>query len=532
MTEKSMTEKGLTQKRITVINADPPPTRNLRVAAYCRISTLIDNQMTSIDNQEEHYTYLIQNHAGWDLAGIYIEEGVTGTRKEIRPELIRLFADCRAGKIDIILTKSISRFARNLTDCLEMVRSLSSLGVRLIFEKENIDTFRMGNEFILTILSSLAEEESHSISENEKWAIIRSFKAGTYHQSKAPYGFKWSGGSNGLMIPDEADAAVVNWIFDEVLKGSGTSKIAKDLNEAGLLSPQGRDWSSRTVIAILRNPAAIGDLLHNKTYKDKNYRTHNNFGEKPMYYYDEHHAAIVEKWKYDAANAALIQRGKEKGNPPRRQEERHHNARSNRYPLTGKIYCAECGAAFRRTIQYTASRPRIHWECCRHHSDNGSCSMLRVLEENVKNAFLTLIHKLQYAPFLLDDYCEELFSENKQKHDKRLSEIAHALKDNAEKRKRLALLYQSGCASPLYSTQLELEEESAKLKDERNSLTLSDNPAAEFRRFIRGFDGEDFPEEAFVKHVDRVVIHSQTRFTFALKCGLRLTEEIDCCGSL
>lgn len=517
-------------KRITRIEAQKPEIKTIRVAAYCRVSTMQEEQLTSIENQLEHYTAMIENHADWKLADIYIEEGVTGTKKEIRPELNRLLSDCRAHKIDLILTKSISRFARNTADCLEMVHELKDLHVRIIFEKENLDTARMENDFILTILSSLAEEESHSTSENEKWSIQKHMQDGTFRQSKAPYGFCWSNGTNGTLVPDPVEAAVVRWMFDRVLEGKGSSWISRELNKAGIPSPQDRRWCDYTVRVILKNPAVIGDLLMNKRYKDRNFRSHNNFGERPMYYQDGHHEAIVDAETFRLAQEAMAQRGKEKGNEKAEDvRERHNNPHTNRYPFSGKLFCGECGSAFVRFTQYTASGPRFRWQCSRHRQDKDFCSMKRVLEENIQNAFVTMIKKLQFAPFILDDYCEEVISHDRREHEERLSAITAGLKKNTEARHRLALLLQSGCVEPVSYNQelIRLENAAARWKEERNELTETrDNPAAEFQRFVRGFEGEAFPDEAFTEHVEKVVIESQTRFTFFLKCGLELTEEI------
>lgn len=522
-------------KKITKIEAQKPKIKKVRVAAYCRISTMQENQLTSIENQLEHYTAMIENHEGWELADVYIEEGVTGTKKDVRPELNRLLSDCKAHKIDLILTKSISRFARNTADCLEMVHMLTDLHVRIIFEKENLDTGRMENEFILTILSSLAEEESHSISENEKWSIQKHMQDGTFRQSKAPYGFQWSNGTNGTLIPDPVEAAVVRWMFEKVLEGRGTSWIAKELNKAALPSPQDRSWCDYTVRKIIQNPAVIGDVLMNKTYKDKNFHRRLNLGEKPMYYQDGHHEAIVDAETFQLAQESIAQRGKEKGNEKAQDvRERHKDPHTNRYPFSGKLICGECGSTLTRVTQYTAAGHKYHWQCSKHKEDVEFCSMKRVMEDDVKNAFVTMIKKLQFAPFILDDYCEEVISHERSEHEERLSAINKGLQQNTEARNRLALLLRSGCVEPVSYNQelIKLEGAAAKMKDERNELMETrENPTAEFQKFVHHFSGDRFPEEGFTQHCEKVVILSQTRFRFVLKCGIELTEEIDPVGN-
>ena len=182
----------------------------LRVCSYCRVSTLRETQTSSIDSQSKHYEDHIKSNPEWEYAGTYIETGVTGTKAEVRPELQRLLQDCRDHKIDLILTKSISRFARNTTDCLELVRYLTSLGIHIWFEKENIHTDSMDSDFLLSIFACLAEEESHSISGNVKWSIRKKFQNGSYKQALAPYGYEWK---NGLMVVEKTEAEVVKTIY-------------------------------------------------------------------------------------------------------------------------------------------------------------------------------------------------------------------------------------------------------------------------------------------------------------------------------
>jgi DNA invertase Pin-like site-specific DNA recombinase len=254
------------------INAPAPVTqRKLRVAAYARVSTDLDSQETSIENQCDHYKAFIEANPVWELAGIYAESGVSGTKADTRPELQRLMQDCEAGAVDVIVTKSISRFARNTSECLSMVRELTSLGIRLIFEKENIDTETMESEFLLTLLAAFAESESASISTNQKWAIRKRFQAGTYKGGKVPYGYRRT--KKGYII-HPAEAATVRRIFYALADGKGTLVIARELNEERIptwtesykgLEAQGK-WRSNSIIAIARNEFYTGDSLYQKTF--------------------------------------------------------------------------------------------------------------------------------------------------------------------------------------------------------------------------------------------------------------------------
>lgn len=207
-------------KKVTFIDSTQKGTKpKLRVAAYCRVSTDSDAQLESLETQKIHYEQYITSRDDWAFAGLYFDEGITGTKKEKRPELLRMIADCESGKIDFIVTKSISRFSRNTTDCLELVRKLLDLNIPIYFEKENLNTGSMESELFLSILSSIAQGESVSISENSKWSVQKRFLNGTYKISSPPYGFRWDG-QRMEIVPEQAE--IVKWIFAQVLSGKGT----------------------------------------------------------------------------------------------------------------------------------------------------------------------------------------------------------------------------------------------------------------------------------------------------------------------
>ena len=199
--------------------------KKLRTAAYCRVSTDSEEQQSSLENQRTHYTDYIKSNSDWDFVGIYFDEGISGTKKEKRTGLLRLLKDCESRKIDFIITKSISRFARNTKDCLEIVRRLTDIGISIYFEKENINTGTMDSELILSILSSLAAEESVSISQNNKWSIKKRFQKGTFKLAVPPYGYDYNGEN---LVPNPEQAQIVKRIFAEVLSGSGTHAVARD----------------------------------------------------------------------------------------------------------------------------------------------------------------------------------------------------------------------------------------------------------------------------------------------------------------
>lgn len=533
------------QRIITKIEATPRVKPKLKVAAYCRVSTARDGQLTSIENQRMHYEQMIGEKDEWELIDIYYEEGVSGTKKEIRPELKRMLSDCRRGKIDLILTKSISRFARNTADCLEMVRELTGMGVNIYFEKENIHTGSMESEFLLTILASLAEEESHNISGNEKWAIQKRFESGKFHVSKAPYGYRLE--KKQLVIYEE-EAEIVRRIFASVLEGKGTTLIARELNEQGI--PTGTikrdgttgEWTASRIQNMINNVTYTGDMLFQKTFHDGNRQRMNNYGERPQYYVEDHHEAIVEKEVFEKVQENNRQRGREKNNNPPSDKRGRTSKYQNRYCMSGIVFCGNCGSVMRRQTTALKSGKRHHWLCTQHLKDISSCGQKKVLEEDIQNMFMSMLNRLYFAQGLvLDNYIEEVHLMEKQKHLERDLDLQKRLQENIDTRHRLMQLLSKECIEPILHKQkmIELEIEAAQIREELNELKDSEyltEGARAFRRFVNkwGEEGERipvgakrlFPEEAFAEHVEKVVVFARLRFAFHLKCGLVFSESL------
>ena len=331
--------------------------RKIRVAAYTRVSTKSEEQLLSLEIQKEHYEAYINANSSWEYAGLYYDEGISGTKIEKREGLLALLKDCEDGKIDRVITKSISRFSRNTTDCLEMVRKLTSLKVFLFFEKENIDTEHMSSELMLSILSSIAESESKSISQNSKWSIKNRFKAGTFIISYPPYGYENKDGKMNI-VPKEAD--IVKEIFTMTINGMGTHLIARELNNRSIPSKKGAKWHGSTVRGILQNEKYTGDAIFQKTYTDDNYNRHINYGEENMYLYKDHHEPIISHEIFDKVAEVIKQRGREKS------IEKGTGKYQSRYVFSGKIYCGECGATFKRRQHYKPSGDYVAWCCNRH----------------------------------------------------------------------------------------------------------------------------------------------------------------------
>ena len=321
-----------------------------KVAAYIRVSTSNEDQLISLETQRRHYKTLIEKNDEWQLVDIYSDEGITGTKKDRRPELHRLISDCEKGKIDFILTKSISRFARNTIDCLELVRKLMDLGVHIYFEKENINTNSMESELMLSILSSLAENESVSLSENSKWSIRQRFKRGTYKLSYPPYGYDYI---DEMVVVNEEQAQVVKRIFNSVLEGIGTERIARQLNEERIPTKRNGNWTGSTIRGIVKNEKYTGDVLLQKTFTDEHFNRKVNQGELDQYLIENHHEAIITHADFEAANRMLEYQASQKNVAVGSRKY------LNRYPFSGKIECAGCGDTFKRRIHTSTHRKYI-----------------------------------------------------------------------------------------------------------------------------------------------------------------------------
>lgn len=501
----------------------------LRVAAYCRVSTDSDEQLVSLDAQRTHYETYIKSNPNWEFSGIYYDEGVSGTKKEKRTELLRLLADCENKRIDFIVTKSISRFARNTTDCLEIVRRLNEIGISIYFEKENINTQAMDSELMLTILSSLAENESISISQNNKWSIHRKFQNGTYKLSTPPYGYDYA---DGQLHVNAEQAEVVKRIFAEVLSGSGTLKIAEGLNIDGIPPQRGERWTATSIRGILGNEKYTGDALFKKTYTDKYFNRRYNNGEKDQYLIQNHHEAIISRKDYEAANEALAQRAKEKG------IEKGTDKYQKRYLFSTKIKCAECGGTFKRRIHSSGSNRYIAWCCSKHLNDISACSMKHIREDAIQQAFITMINKLIFSrKWVLKPIIDNLKTASPTNNRRRLKELEAKLEENAERRCTLTnLAGKQYLDSSIFSSwQKELTNDAVKLRDERDKLLYFEqevvakiNEVSKLMRYVSKPDSdlESFNEELFDTLVDELEVISQTEIAFKLKCGLTLKERL------
>ena len=335
-----------------------PP--RLRVAAYARVSKDTEQLMHSLSAQVSHYSDLIQHTPGWAYAGVYVDAGLTGTSASARPEFQRLIADCDAGKIDIVLTKSISRFARNTVDLLSTVRHLKALGIEVRFEREHINSLSADGEVMLSILASFAQEESTSLSNNIKWVFQKKFREGQIHSRHSTLGYRWEGDKM-VIVPEEAE--IVRFIFDSYIDGMSTGEITKELNRRGVKSLTGRTFPQASVVVILQNESYTGCLLLQRTYNYELNKERINRGEMPMYRIDDHHPAIISDETFAAAMAVKEQRGNAAA------------AKRRISDFSKKVWCGLCGrrAAAHHTTSARRDPNRIYWVCNARHDKTSDC---------------------------------------------------------------------------------------------------------------------------------------------------------------
>jgi DNA invertase Pin-like site-specific DNA recombinase len=320
----------------------------------------------SLSAQVSYYSDLIQNHSGWQYVGVYADEALTGT-KDNRENFQRLLADCRAGKVDMVITKSISRFARNTVTLLETVRELKNMGVDVFFEEQNIHSLSADGELMLTILASYAQEESLSASENQKWRVKQKFSNGQPWRTYM-LGYRYDG-EQLVIVPEEAE--IVRSIFADYLDGKGVVAIMKRLNEEGILTQQGFTWHQSAVQRVLRNYTYTGNLLLQTKFRENHLTkcTVVNRGELPQYHIQNSHEPIIDMGTYKAVQIEMAHRADQFGKPQT----------TATYPFTGLITCAGCGKHYRRKMKKTGPV----WICSTYNTLGKAACQSKAIPESV-----------------------------------------------------------------------------------------------------------------------------------------------------
>ena len=355
-------------RTITKIEANPALTsrkneyRKTRVAAYCRVSTDEEDQLNSLDTQVKYYTGKIAENPNWTMVGIYADEGITGTRTDKREKFLKLMRDCEKGKVDLILTKSTTRFARNTVDSLTWIRKLRAMGIGVYFEEQNLDSLKAENETLLGFFSVMAQSESESISANVKWGIQKRMKNGTYSLRFKMLGLRKGDDGNPYIVADEAE--VVRVLFRMILDGASLGQLKDFLESNNIKTPEGKDvWSISVIRYMLSNEKYVGDVLYQKTFRTDciSKKAKVNRGEVTRYLISNNHPAIIDRDTFNLVQAELARRNnKRKKLDSAVTEQGKYSAK---YALTELLVCGSCGGSFRRTSKSAKGKTTYYWRC-------------------------------------------------------------------------------------------------------------------------------------------------------------------------
>lgn len=424
--------------------------RKIRVAAYCRVSTELEEQETSYESQIRHYRDLIREKQGWKLAGIYADEGISGTGTRKREEFNRMIADCEDGKIDLIVTKSISRFARNTLDCLRYIRHLKELGIPVQFEKERCNTMDEKGEFLITIMASIAQQESQSISKNVRMGIQYRFQQGKPMVQHSWFlGYTKKRGENLEIVPEEAET--VRRIYRYFLEGMSAREIGNRLEREHVKTGAGRDkWYTSTIYSMLQNEKYMGDLLLQKGYTVDflTKKRAKNDGSLPMYYVENAHEPIVPREVFQEVREEFLRRKKERLTGGKRKNQRTD------LPLNEKIVCSRCGNTYRRF--YAGSAQEADWRCRTRTQKGTPCKGRIVKDRTIREAVVYAMNELPKKRAELENMLSELGDLNEVKQEiERLEEREETLRDRLDLQMESVSYRPDILEKPMLSEQLE-----------------------------------------------------------------------------
>ncbi len=496
-----------------------------RIAAYCRVSSDSSDQINSFIAQVHNYTEYINSQPEMELVDIYADEGISGTTMEKRDDFLRMLKDCRKGKIDRIITKSVSRFARNTMECLKIIRQLKAEGITVLFEKENIDTAKMSDEIFITMLSGVAQCESKSISKNVKIMNRKRMQDGTYISRMAPYGYNYENKTYNI---DESKAKIVRRIFSEYLAGYGTSIIANKLND-DRIPPNGnaKKWYSGTIFKMLHNEKYAGDTLWQKTYHENDlpYTTKKNNGELEKYYIYNTHTPLIDRITFELTKELLIQK-----------HPKFDVASANKHHSLYKIIkCGECGGTFKRKV----INEKVYWICYHHNIHQRYCSVKSIAEQEVYNAFIIMYNKLKKnSQHILAPAIAQLTELQKviRQNNTRIGELDKAIAELNEKNHIITKLNNKGFMDDVtyISQKGTIDNDLNKLRSERKKQLQNDDDDDTLDQVItlqtiigsRDTYMTEFDDQTFGYIIDKIIIDN-SKIKFILIGGLEFTERVE-----
>ncbi len=495
-------------------------TEKIRLAAYCRVSSDSTEQLHSFATQIRYYSDYIKKNPDYELVDIYADEGLTGTEMDKRDELNRLLRDCKKGKVERIIVKSMSRFMRNTEECLITLRMLKSIGVSVYFEEQGIDTNKLNSEMIVTFPGMLAQQESENISGNLRWSISKKMKLGEFICSNPAYGYSLI---DGKMTIIESEAEIIRRIFNMYLQGMGMQAIASLLNSEKIPRRNGyQTWHMTAIQYILTNEKYIGDALLQKQYTTEvlPYRQKRNHGERTMYYIENYNPPIITKEIFQAVQK--LYKAKSKG-----------KRIINEHTLSKIIKCPDCGRTFRRQV----INDKAYW-CCATFASNIGCKSRRVKETMIFDTFTTMVYRLKANRKEILENIIKLMEHLQQRTSdsyERVRLIDKEIADLSAKNLVITRLHTNGILGVSeYSSQtseiankitsLRIERRN-KLNEDENDVVL--NSIKNLNDMIQEYQPNgNFDEELFHQIVEKIVVEDNTCLTFYLIGGIKLTEEI------
>lgn len=509
-------------KTITEITRQKSTPPQIRLAAYCRVSSDSSDQLHSFAAQIKYYSEYCKRHPEYKFVDIYADEGITGTSMEKRDDFRRMLRDCKKGLIDRIIVKSMSRFARNTEEMLTALRALEQMEVSVYFEEQGLDTKSMNSEMFATFPGMVAQQESVSISQNMRWSYKKRMESGEFNCCAPAYGFDLI---NGKLVINETEAAVIRRIFDLYLQGIGMQTIANILNNEGVRRQYGREkWHHTTVNYVLNNERYKGDALLQKqiTTQTLPFKKQRNHGEQPMYYVENSNPAIVSRETYEAVQALIKSR------------QPSCKRKAKNYPLTRTLLCPDCGHTFRRQVVNGTA----YWLCAAKATNKTDCVWRRVKEDEVYAAFDLMIRKVQAnREYLLGTLIRQLeeLQYRTTGSQQRIKEIDREIADLMAQNLVLSRLHGKGVLNAAdYTAQSDvLENKITELRIERRTkITDSDeNEMLEELKMLNDIlkeveIGIDFDAELFEQTVDSITVDSNELLTFHLAGGISLPEKI------
>ena len=539
-----MASSTAVKKVVTVIPVKPvevikglPENSKRRVAAYCRVSTDNIAQESSFESQVNYYTNYINGKSDWTMVDIYADEGISGTSTEKRTDFKRMIEDCKAGKIDMVVTKSISRFARNTMDCLNYVRQLKEKDIAVYFETENINTLDTTGEVLLTILSSLAQDDSRKLSDNTKWGIARQFESGRVLVNTTRF-LGYDKNKDGELVINEEQAELVRRVFSEYLEGKSYNSIAKGLMNDGIKTVTGNTkWWDSTISGMLENEKYYGAALLQKTITVDflNHKRKENKGQAQKYMIDENHLPIIEKEIFDKVQDEKERRALLRGNLVG-----DRNKYSSKYPFSGKVFCGQCGNIFkRRQWNSTNSSKKVVWQCKTYIMDGKDACGAKAVGENVlMDAFVRMFNKIyeNRESFIktLTANIEMIILQRPdigetETLDNRIEELKNELK------RLIRFQVSNNIDTEVYNEEYkkisgELEEVRKRRVELDKVIESKDGLKQRFDEIVQAINSrdsllEEFDEEIFNALVEKIEVLTPAHFVFELRSGMRVEEK-------